>query len=112
MNWLPTKVLGFAGKKLDGYKTKIGGVGLILYGLIGAINIMFPGTIPGVELTIDATIGSLSGGFAIIGIGGKIDKNTAAVKESGNVLEDSAAAPQRVISPALSEDQRDALNAN
>lgn len=112
MNWLLTKVLGFAGKKLDGYKTKIGGAGLILYGIIGAINLMFPGQVPGVELDLDTVIGSISGGFAIIGVGGKIDKNTTAVKESGNVLQNSAAEPQGIGSPDLTEVERNALNAN
>lgn len=112
MNWLLTKVLGFVGKKLDGYRMKIGGIGGILFGLVGAINIMFPGTIPGVELSVNEVVGYFSGGFAVFGYAGKLDKNTAAIKESGNVLQVSTAEPQGIISPDLTEDQRNALNAN
>ena len=97
MNWLLSKGLGFAGKKLDGYKTKIGGVGLIIFGLIGAINIMFPESVPGVDLTIEQVMGNITGGLVAIGIGGKLDKNTEAVKEQTNVVQGSE---QKNTSPA------------
>lgn len=107
MNWILKKLLGYGGHKLNGYKTKIGGAGLILYGLIGAINLMFPEAIPGVTLTIDEVVGYFSGGFVAIGVGGKIDKNTAAV-ESNNVLQ--RLEPQIIRTSELTDEQRTALN--
>lgn len=100
MNWLLTKVLGFAGRKLDGYRTKIGACGAILLGLCGGINIMFPATVPGVDLSLDQIIASVSCGFVALGIGGKIDKNTTAVKEAANGVPEAHGEAQRISSPA------------
>lgn len=100
MNWLIKKILGFAGRALDGKKTKIGAIGAILFGICGAINIMFPNTVPGVNLTVDELAGYISGGFVALGIGGKLDKNTSAVKESANVQQSAAPEEPVRISPA------------
>src|ERR1700690_1974979 len=41
-DFIVTKILKFIGRKLNGYKTIIGGVGFILTGVLGMIRIMFP----------------------------------------------------------------------
>lgn len=85
MNWIITKLAKWIGGKFDGYKTQIGGIGLILTGVISAINLIWPGTVPGVPtMDLDGIIAAIGGGFVALGIGGKIEKNTAAVKESAN----------------------------
>ena len=86
MNWLMGKGLKWVGGKFDGYKTKIGGFGLILLGVIGIVNFMWPDTVPGCPvMTLEESIGSITGGCIALGIGSKIDKNTAAVKEASSV---------------------------
>jgi hypothetical protein len=78
-NWLLGKLLGFAGKKLDGYKTKIGGVGLILVGIAGIIAKLFPDqNLP--EMDLDAAIASIAAGVAALGLGHKAEKTRAAVE--------------------------------
>lgn len=88
------KVLTIAGSKLDGYKTKIGGAGLILTGIgtvivaiTMALRLMFPDltSFPEADVTTmlktgGAGIASISIGFSTIGLGHKVDKNTVAVK--------------------------------
>lgn len=109
MNWLLKRAIGWAGRRLDGYKTKIGGVGLILAGVVGAINLMFPEAVPGFPpMTLEGVIGNIGGGFAVLGIGGKLDKNTAAVEVSsvGTVIVEN----QTIVTPELTEEQRATLN--
>ncbi len=78
-NWLVDKLLGFVGKKLDGYKTKIGGVGLILVGVVGVIAKLFPDQgLP--EMDLDAAIASIAAGVAALGLGHKAEKTRAAVE--------------------------------
>ena len=80
-DWIITKGLRWMGSKFDGYKTKIGGVGLILTGVVSAINLIWPGTVPGIpDMSLDQILTTTAGGFIAIGIGGKLDKNTAAVE--------------------------------
>jgi len=99
--WLITKGLRWAGGKFDGYKTKIGAFGLILTGIVSLINIIWPGTVPGIpEMTIDQVIASITGGVIALGLGGKIDKNTEAVKAQAQTSE-----PQRIVTPELSAEQ-------
>ena len=96
MNWIVTKSLGFIGRKLDGYKTKIGGCGLILSGLIGLINLTFPGTVPFPAMDLETVITNMAGGFAVLGIGGKIEKQTAAVENGQRQTgQDTAANPDQ-----------------
>jgi len=86
MDWIIGKGLRWVGGKFDGYKTKIGGFGLILLGIIGIINFIWPDIVPGVpHMSLEESIGSVTGGCVALGIGGKIDKNTAAVKEASSV---------------------------
>jgi len=72
-NTLLSKLLGWIGKRLDGYKTIIGGVGLILTGCVGVIGHMFPDSgLPAPE--VDVIFGQFSVGFVALGLGGKAEK--------------------------------------
>lgn len=85
MNWVITRLVRWIGGRFDGYKTRIGGIGLILTGVISAINLVWPETVPGVPtMDLDGIIAAIGGGFVALGIGGKIEKNTAAMRESAN----------------------------
>ncbi len=74
------RILKWAAKKLDGYKTIIGGVSLILTGAVGVINFMFPqeGFPPS---DLESSIALIAGGMTAIGIGGKMEK----LKDSNKV---------------------------
>lgn len=81
-NFLLGKLLGFVGRKLDGYKTKIGGVGLILTGLVGIAALIFPDQgLPQMELETSLT--TIASGFAVLGIGGKAEKLKATIEAQG-----------------------------
>jgi hypothetical protein len=84
----------FAPKLLDGYKTKVGAVGMILLGLVlclysvvGMIGGLFPDQgLPTMTLDEGFTLlaigwGIVTVGYTALGIGGKMDKQTAALKE-------------------------------
>lgn len=86
-NWLFGKVLGYAGKKLDGKKTYFGGAGKVLAGLatlltglVGLLGVVFPDQgLPAMEVepalaTIGAGVYAISSGLEGIGIGHKIEK--------------------------------------
>ena len=89
MNWIITKFLGLIGRRLDGYKTKIGGCGLILSGLVGLINLTFPETVPFPAMDLETVITNMAGGFAVLGIGGKLEKQTAAVVDGQPKAQDT-----------------------
>ena len=64
-NWLIGKILGYAGKRLDGYGTKICGVGAILLGVAGFLGAMFPGQgLP--EMSAEIALGYIIGGCAAV----------------------------------------------
>ena len=72
-------------RRLDGYKTIIGAMGMILTGIIGLAGHYWPATsLPAMEL--DAALTTITGGFAVLGIGGKLEKNTLAQKDLANKL--------------------------
>jgi len=78
-NWLIGKLLAFIGKKLDGYKTKIGGVGLILVGITGILGKVFPDQgLPETEL--DTSLGAIAAGVAALGLGHKVEKAKAVIQ--------------------------------
>jgi len=65
INWMATK--------LDGYKTLIGGLGLICTGIAGVIGKMFPDSgLPDQEM--EYIMGQFSLGFVALGLGGKAEK--------------------------------------
>ena len=108
-NWLIGKVLGFIGRKLDGYKTKIGGIGLIMAGVIGIIAEMFPDQglpRPGLEVSL----GYLTGGFAVLGIGHKVEKVKAVVQaqavSQGDRPPEDVKGPVPIEAPAPREPHR------
>lgn len=95
-----TKLLQFLGKRLDGRKTFIGGLGLILtgippiiYGILGILGIMFPDqNLPQVEIeqaweNILMGSGSISLGFGALGLGGKAEKVKTAIENTRVVSE-------------------------
>lgn len=72
-NFFFKKATQYAGAKLDGYKTTIGGVGLILTGLVGVVGNIFPDSglpVPSFEYIM----GQFSLGFVALGLGGKAEK--------------------------------------
>ncbi len=72
-------------KKLDGYKTTIGGIGMILTGIIGLAGHYFQDQgLPNME--IDTALTTITGGFAVLGIGGKIEKSMVVQKNLANKL--------------------------
>lgn len=85
------KFLSWIGTKLDGYKTRLGGLGLILYGVVGLLGKLFPDVgLPQLETT--TIIELLFGGTAVVGVAGKADKLTEAIKaapiEKKQILEE------------------------
>jgi len=73
------KLLGFTARKLDGYKTLIGGLGLILSGLVGVLGQMFPEQgLPHMELETAWT--TMAAGFVALGLGGKAEKLRASIE--------------------------------
>jgi len=76
------KIIRAIGRRFDGYKTTIGGVGMILTGLAGLIGYMFPDQPDLPRMDIEEALLTISGGFAVVGLGGKAEKVKDAV--SGN----------------------------
>lgn len=86
-NWLMSKMFGFIGQKLDGYKTKIGGIALILLGVVGIVGEIFPNQ--GLPVTdFESSCASIAAGIAALGLGHKAEKVKAAIT-----------APQPVATP-------------
>ncbi len=95
-NWLIGKIFGLIGKKLDGYKTKIGGAGFILLGVTGIIAEIFPDQgLP--KLGLEGSIGAISAGITALGLAHKAVKTQAAIKELQTpAVQPSASATQDV----------------
>jgi len=81
-NFLIGKLLRWIGKRLDGYRTVIGGVGMILSGIVGLLGYIFPDNPDLPKMDLDHILAVISGGFIAIGLGGKAEKvkNEIAVK--------------------------------
>ena len=61
-------------RSLDGHKTNIGGVGLILVGVTGLIGHYWPDAgLP--DMDTETSLGYIAGGFTALGIGGKLEKS-------------------------------------
>jgi hypothetical protein len=79
-DWIISKILAFIGKKLDGYKSKIGGVGLILTGITGLIGLIFPDQgLP--KMDFQTSAGFVSAGVGAIGIAHKMQKSITAIHQ-------------------------------
>jgi hypothetical protein len=73
MKFLFELLFGRIAKMLDGYKTTIGGIGLVLLGIVGMIGHYWPDSqCP--PMDIDKAMGMIAGGFTALGIGGKLEK--------------------------------------
>ncbi len=73
MNWIRDLIFNKIAKSLDGYKTTIGAVGLILTGVTGLIGHYWPDTgIP--AMPIDSAVLTISSGVTALGIGHKMQK--------------------------------------
>ena len=80
-NFILTNSFGYLGRKLDTYKTKIGGGGFIALGIVYLLPMMFS------DLTtqgfpkgdVEKGIQFVALGFATLGIGHKVQKNTDAI---------------------------------
>lgn len=78
------KLLAFLGRKTDGYKTKAGGVGLILTGLVGLLGHLYPDQgLPAMEL--ESVFTTVSAGFVALGLGGKAEKVLGAINRAPTV---------------------------
>jgi len=73
-NFLLSKLLRWTGRKLDGYKTTIGGVGLILTGLAGLLGYVFPDQEGLPKMDVETVLTTVSAGFVALGFGGKAEK--------------------------------------
>ena len=88
--WVNTKILQYIGSQMSGWKTKVGGIGFILVGVLGLVRIAFPDLNQLPDADIGTALGEIAAGFAALGIGHKADKLTDAVKVQTAVALDSA----------------------
>ena len=66
-------IFGRLARSLDGYKTTIGGAGLILVGVTGLIGHFWPDIgLP--DMDTETSFGYIAGGFTALGLGGKLEK--------------------------------------
>lgn len=94
-NWGLDKVTGYVGRKTEGYKTKAGGVGLFLLGIVGIMGHIWPDVgLPVQEW--DIIVGEFAGGLAAFGIGAKVEKVKNAVKENTEITRGKSAGGDRV----------------
>lgn len=78
-NWLIGKVLKFVGGKLDGYKTKIGGVSFLILGVLGFLSQMFPDQgLP--AASTEQSLAHIATGMGLLGIGGKLEKTRSVLE--------------------------------
>lgn len=89
------KLLAYLGRKTDGYKTKAGGLGLILTGLVGLLGHLYPDQgLPTMEL--ENVVTTVSAGFVALGLGGKAEKLKAALEVKPNAPAPPEIAEQNV----------------
>lgn len=79
--FLLRRVFGYVGRKLDGYKAIIGGVGMILMGLTYFVRFFFLDLTQFPEPSMETGFTYITGGFATLGIGGKLQKMIEAEKD-------------------------------
>jgi hypothetical protein len=81
-NFFIAKIIRMLGKKFDGYKTTIGGIGLILTGLLGLLGYAFPDQPDLPKMDIETALTNIALGFTALGLGGKLEKTKTAVSEN------------------------------
>lgn len=94
-NFILTRILGAVGSMLDGYKTKIGGAGSIMLGVLGVVKVIFPDQLAALpDAGIETSLGMIVAGFSVLGLGGKSEKTktaiieqTAAIQEQNRLVE-------------------------
>lgn len=74
MTWIQKLIMNQVVGRLDGYKTIIGGVGSILYGIAMIIGFYWPDSGLPAPDNLDAAIAFIIGGWTALGIGHKMDK--------------------------------------
>jgi uncharacterized membrane protein HdeD (DUF308 family) len=79
--WVIEMLLGSVAKKLDGYTTKIGGIGSILSGIVGLLGHFFPDS-GLVAMETEVAIGFIVTGWIALGIGNKLEKGNKIAKAS------------------------------
>ena len=81
LNLIFTKVLQWIGGKLDGYNMIIGGVVLVIGGILGLLQQMFPGLEVVIPKDLDGALMAIGSGWAVIGGARKGNKIINAVKK-------------------------------
>jgi len=100
-NFFLNKVAGGIGNALNGYKTKIGGFGMILYATAGVFGHIFPDqNLPVIDWNTIITL--YSGGMIALGIGHKMQTiiNQGGINGTGTAGtgQGDAGSPQPVVS--------------
>lgn len=85
-NFFLTRILKYMAGKLEGYKTLIAGIGTICMGIAHIIPIMFPDIEGLPKGDMEKGMSLILGGLALLGIGGKIEKNTKAVDNQKDLV--------------------------
>ena len=99
INKLLTWLLGFIGKKLNGYKTYIG-VGMkCLAGLLGILQQMYPDLAVAVPHTTVESIDSIGNGVMMIGAAHKAQKLVTAVSAQNVPAQTPSPAPTQAEAP-------------
>ncbi len=86
-NFVIGQLLRWIGRKLDGHRTAIGGIGLILTGISGGIGYVYPDIEGLPRMDIEVILGFISAGIAIVGGGGKQEKTKDEIKRLLEALE-------------------------
>lgn len=76
------KILRVIGKRFDGHKTQLGGLGLFCLGILYGLPLLIPdiAQITGTEGDLEKSIASFTGAFGLLGLGGKAEKLKRAVE--------------------------------
>jgi len=79
-NFILVRILRYIGGKFDGHKTRIAGLIPFLHATISLIGVIYPEYATG-EADLEQIIAEYTGAFGIWGIGGKLEKTKAVLKE-------------------------------
>ena len=101
LNLLLTRIIAAVAKQFAGKKTIIGGVGSILTGLVGIAGIMFPDQgLPAMDIGV--ALGFITGGFAVLGIGGKLESQKSATVDQNALVAEQNEILKRTVPLASS----------